>query len=199
MSLVFYSFSSEYFDIERFGNINLIVGGHDKGKSRLLFELREKFKLRGGPHVSSEGIRTCQEFLSSVHPGLVPLRGRCNMGLSSLPCLSNYLTNMYVALAQTRDRAAVFFDDFCHNVHPYMIPRIIDFIVDVVDKTGIQVFIASHSYDVVRSFGELTRHHENLESLVLRLFKNPENPKTRAVIYDEIDIRNSLIMGIDIR
>lgn len=81
--------------------------------------------------------------------------GATSEGIKKISILDRLLANGYL-----NDQSVIFIDEIEAALHPEAICKFLDMIYEISDKMGIQVFISSHSYFVIKKLVLLARQKQ---------------------------------------
>ena len=71
--------------------------------------------------------------------------GATSEGIKKISILDRLLANSYLS-----DRSIIFIDEVASALHPDAVCQFLDMIYDIADRMGLQFFIATHSYFVIK-------------------------------------------------
>ena len=96
--------------------------------------------------------------------------GATSEGIKKISILDRLLANGYL-----NDQSVIFIDEIESALHPSAICRFLDMIYEIADKMGVQVFIATHSYFVIKKLALLAMRKKEFITCI-SLKKDGEKP-----------------------
>ena len=96
--------------------------------------------------------------------------GATSEGIKKISILDRLLANGYL-----NDDSIIFIDELESALHPDAICRFLDMIYEIADRMGVQFFIATHSYFVIKKLALLAMKRQNFITCI-SLQKKQEKP-----------------------